>query len=668
MAETYHYQSNKLKEIKTTLNNVVENYKKNPEQVAELLSFKGQFYEYSLNNAILINTQNPYSTFVASFRDWNAKGYHVKKGQHGIKVLYPIRTELIKLGEKDGKIQYRRLIDATPQEKKLIKEGKLKTVVHTRFGIGNVFDISQTNCPPEDYPKIFNMGYSSEQHAELYKAVKAYSQQKGFPVQEEDLQSISLRGNFTPKTKIIRINEKLNDTEKLSTLTHELGHALMHSNPEASKLPTEIKELEADGISIMLQKYVGIKLTETRKSHFVQNYNQCKKLNDFNFEDALKTINSAYYTLHKELEPLLSPIKPIQKVIPIRKKSEVQKNDSLQNMADRTETPKNKKQSYKDYKYNDSSILDNIKRGISILSVAQAMGYTPEKIGNYYSLKEHDSLMIYPETNSFYRFSTGIGGSVIDFVMHFGGLTKQEAIKTLKEKYSGRQFEYTPTKQTINSNPSKPKKEFTLPQKFSGKFTRAFAYLVKTRCIDSAVVQKCIKDGLLYEDNKHNVVFVGKDKDGNTEYATRHTTLTGSDFKRDVAGSRQDIGFFINNNTDRLYVCEAPIDALSIMSLMKQQGKPITNASYLATCGTGKDAALFTRLNDNPQVKEVILANDNDVAGQQANKKILDKLQTDYPHIHTAVLKPKHEKDINDCLRKRVNRPKENPQEMEVER
>ena len=441
----------------------------------------------------------------------------------------------------------------------------------------------------------------------------------------------------------------------------------MHNSPETFKLPTEILELEADGISIMLQKYVGIKLTETRKSHFVQNYNQCKKLNDFNFEDALKTINSAYYTLHKELEPMLTSIKPLQKVIPIRKKSEVQKNDSLQNMADRTETPKNKKQSYKDYKYNDSSILDNIKRGISILSVAQAMGYTPEKIGNYYSLKEHDSLIIYPKTNSFYRFSTGIGGSVIDFMIHFGGLTKQEAIKTLKEKYSGHQFEYMPQRANIQPKPSAPKKEFTLPQKFNGKFTRAFAYLVKTRCIDSTVVQKCIKDGLLYEDNKHNVVFVGKDKDGNAEYATRHTTLTGSDFKRDVVGSRQDIGFFIDNNTERLYICEAPIDALSIMSLLQHQGTPIDNSSYLATCGTGKDAALYTRLKDNPNIKEVILANDNDDAGQKANKKILDKLQTDYPYIHVKVLKPKHEKDINDCLRKKVSRPKEQTQEMEME-
>ena len=43
------------------------------------------------------------------------------------------------------------------------QNGLIETKQITKFKIGHVFDIAQTNCPVEDYPKIYNMGYSSEQ-------------------------------------------------------------------------------------------------------------------------------------------------------------------------------------------------------------------------------------------------------------------------------------------------------------------------------------------------------------------------------------------------------------------------------------------------------------------------------------------------------------------------
>ncbi len=779
-SNAYQYQAAKLKEIKNTLQNVLDNFQEHPEQIAELMAFKSQFYNYSMNNTALIHRQNPGATYVASFQDWKKKGYHVLKGQHGMKVLFPIRTELIEIGKKDGKRQYRRVADATEEEKRRIALGELKPVTFTRFGIGTVFDIAQTDCPPEKYPEFFHMGYSSEQHAALYRAVESYAERKGFHVRETDLRSISLRGDFTPATGEIRINDKLNDTEKLSTLTHELGHALMHSSKEAFHLPEPVMELEADCISIMLQRYVGLELTDTRKRHFVQNYNACKGIRDFKIENVLKDVNLAYYSLHQGLEPIFDYTVPNKKPEqnfsasrPAPAKKEVRLEDlavgqkyydkelddswhddeirtaydavneskayggtpeygppmsarEIKNMFDEinnhreivkisriyqedgktfidtleygeisakeflerinngkailepdspeqhseheTSVPKLQKEPERHHMEDqDNAVLDHIKYGVSILALAKDMGFTPKQIGNYYTLKEHDSVRIYPETNSYYQFSAGTGGSPIDFVMHLGGCGREEAIRRLKEQYVGS----CPASLPMVSEKPKPlkqeKKEFVLPEKVHGKYSHAFAYLVKTRGLDSAIVGTCIKDGLIYEDNKHNVVFVGKDKNGKSAFATRHTSLTGSTFKRDVAGSRQDIGWLAGNTkAQKLYVCEAPIDALSIMTLMKHQQKPLEKFAYLATCGTGKDKALYARLRENPQIREVVLANDRDEAGQKANQHIYETLKQDFPIIKVKLLNPNNGKDINECLCKK--RPKGKTQEQEVER
>ena len=830
--------------MKQTLQGVLDSFQEDPEKIAEMLAFKSRFWNYSLNNSILIQLQNPFATFVASIHDWNKKGYRVKKGQHGIKVIIPIRTELIPLGLVNGEKRYRRVADATPEQKQKIKNGELKTVTFTRFGVGTVFDIAQTDCPPQDYPKYFNMGYSSDQHKALYDSVKQYAQQKGIPVKEEDLQSISLRGAFYPDENVIRINDKLNDTERLSTLTHELGHALMHNNKEAFDLPEPVRELEADAVSIMLQQYFGISLTDSRKRHFSENYKACAALKDFKLEDALKLVNTTYQELRKELEPMLPKSVPVnakeqekgaeapgKKILQnlLRLYPNLKENagyyildetrgyalgfnpkapealvvwradgnggyvngeyrhtidsydlrdlvdsgfnpDAIQKMLDEvgysyeTEPDKepqlaelsrrlseyplpdslNKMQQaalrravkhtilngekdgqkylnefyaswankeipvsqevqnsmngifvhmmqrfspdnpsealpsrpeaevpnhstrYAAYADHDNAVLNYIKHSVSIISLAQTMGFTPVQDGHYYTLKEHDSVKIYPETNSFCQFSSGKGGSPIDFLMTFGGYTAKEAIEKLEKEYTDGRFNEIHAVPQSHPAPVPEKKEFVLPEKVGGKYTHAFAYLTKTRCLDADIVKRCMSEGLIYEDKKHNVVFVGKDDSGQQVYATRHTTLTESNFKRDVAGSRQDVGWMVKNGkAEKLYVCEAPIDALSIMTLLKQQGKSIAKASFLATCGTCKDAALYARLRANPQIKEVSLANDNDEAGQKANEKIYKALQKDFPGIRVKLCTPNTGKDINEYLCKKPKKEAEKEQEVE---
>jgi hypothetical protein len=65
-------------------------------------------------------------------------------------------------------------------------------------------------------------------------------------------------------------------------------------------------------------------------------------------------------------------------------------------------------------------------KSVDLKAVVAGMGYTVRRIGNLYTIKEMDSIRIYPD-NHWYRWSgktsTGItGGSQIDFMMEFGGM------------------------------------------------------------------------------------------------------------------------------------------------------------------------------------------------------------------------------------------------------
>jgi antirestriction protein ArdC len=83
---------------------------------------------YSPRNAMLIAMQKPTATDVAGFGEWKERGRHVRKGEHGIRIMAPAGTYAVK-----GK-------DEAPAG---AAEGKDKEFM--RFRAVSVFDISQTD-------------------------------------------------------------------------------------------------------------------------------------------------------------------------------------------------------------------------------------------------------------------------------------------------------------------------------------------------------------------------------------------------------------------------------------------------------------------------------------------------------------------------------------------
>lgn len=272
--------------LTSEIKDIAKTYQADPDLITDYLAFKAQFYQYSPTNAMLIHLQNPYATFVASFTKWKELGYSIKKGQHHIKISRPIEVSKFPRSV-DGKTQWMNVKYASPEEKAKIANGELEIKKTTKFIPHQVFDISQTDCPVEDYPKFYNMGHPDMEQQQLYECVKEYAKECGFTVQERDLSSISLHGYYDLEGNSIHINSLLEDSERLRTMCHELAHGVLH---KTSTQPVEIKEFEAECFSAMLKRKMGFPVSKESKRYIKQYYNKSNFIKNGKF-DMSKTLN-----------------------------------------------------------------------------------------------------------------------------------------------------------------------------------------------------------------------------------------------------------------------------------------------------------------------------------------------------------------------------------------
>ncbi len=261
------YREKQHREAEQRIEKLATSWQDDPKQVAEYFQFASRFHQYSERNRMLIYTQNPTASFVASFKDFKEMGYFVRKGERGMKIVTPAPATFWRMTPQHP---WHRLKDATDEIKHQVKVGMLESRERMYFHVGTVFDITQTNCPIEDYPKLLGLGYNDEQHAAIYRELSDYSGTLGMPVTEKPLE-IGLRGLFYHNDHHIEVNSVLGDTQKLSTLLHEMSHGIMEHDT-APDFSVALKELEADALSIMLEDRFGIEITEARQRHLAEHF------------------------------------------------------------------------------------------------------------------------------------------------------------------------------------------------------------------------------------------------------------------------------------------------------------------------------------------------------------------------------------------------------------
>ena len=299
-------------------------------------------------------------------------------------------------------------------------------------------------------------------------------------------------------------------------------------------------------------------------------------------------------------------------------------------------------------------VCERIKNEVSITDYARYMGFTILKKGSYYTLKEHDSVMISLKRKKYWQNSNpsdsaafGEGGSVIDFAMNFGGYSRDEAIKQLIS-FGNIRFDNEPIQQTQKVDIPESV-ELKLPATDDNE-RNVFAYLIKTRGIAKDVVTELMKRKMIYQDKHKNCVFVGYDSNNKNKpvYACLRGTNTYKKFQGDVQGCDYSKGIYVQNGSEKLVVAEAFIDAMSIMTI---NGKDWKKYDYIALGGTGKYKAIKTYL-DKGKTKKLLIATDNDKGGINAAEIIRDFVKKNYPDVLVKFcLPPTSGRDWNELLK-----------------
>ncbi|HRN70925.1 MAG TPA: AAA family ATPase [Candidatus Woesebacteria bacterium] len=85
----------------------------------------------------------------------------------------------------------------------------------------------------------------------------------------------------------------------------------------------------------------------------------------------------------------------------------------------------------------EKTMIEQIKNRVNIFDIAREAGYIPDKnnfIKSIYKEESKPSLKLYPQTNSFYCFSSGNGGDVLRFYQHLKNVDFKTALKQLSER------------------------------------------------------------------------------------------------------------------------------------------------------------------------------------------------------------------------------------------
>ena len=200
----------------------------------EYLDFMSKFYNYSVNNIILIMYQKPDASLIAGYKAWQTKfKRQVRKGEKGITILAPCPHKIIKEDEN----------------------GEEKEIRWTSFRAVKVFDVSQTEG--EDVPKYIEpLSGDVDGYQELIERLLSASPA---PINFEDVEGSAL-GCYNLLEKRIAIQSGMSEAQTVKTMIHEISHAILHDEDEGMEKEADRKtrEVQAESVAYTVCNMLGL--------------------------------------------------------------------------------------------------------------------------------------------------------------------------------------------------------------------------------------------------------------------------------------------------------------------------------------------------------------------------------------------------------------------------
>ncbi|MFS5614716.1 PBECR4 domain-containing protein [Streptococcus agalactiae] len=365
-AEPFDYKTASAHDVSERAFQKIREYTQSPEDLMEYVEFMSKFPQLSPRNVALIQDQWRGANAVATYDQWQSmgkaleikpedviqtkatyvnkrtgetkevvhQGLSVKTGEKSqITLFRPLMVRMIPVIDESGNHikndkgnpKYKKFSDATPQEKELVKEGKLPVrqfqerdpkTGQLRFTTYKVFELSQTTLKPESYPKAmpnrhYNFNTDKVKTKEVLEGLCDYAESIGVSIMKDEAHVLgNAKGAFFPGEQLILINPDNTPGEKIATTIHELAHATLH-NPNLAdqykELPKVQKELEAEMTSHLLSKHFGLDTTEKAIDYMAKWTDNLQGLNDKQLADSLKRIHKTVSKMHKQIEHHTKP-------------------------------------------------------------------------------------------------------------------------------------------------------------------------------------------------------------------------------------------------------------------------------------------------------------------------------------------------------------------------
>jgi len=345
----------------------VREYTETPERLEEYLNFMSKFPELSPRNVALIQEQWPGANAVATYNQWQSMGevlgitsdqvfetrntytnkktgrtrevvhnnLSVKTGEKShITLFRPMMVEMIPVLDENGNQvkngkgnpKYKRLSEATPEEKALKKEGKLKSRFFqerdsntglAKFATYKVFELSQTTLKPEFYPKAmpnrhydFNMDHIRTK--EVLEGLSDYAKNIGVTIYQDDAKELrSAKGAFYPDEQKILLNPDNTPGEVVATTIHELAHASLHNPKFANSYKEDVskdrRELEAEMTSYLVSNHFGLDTSEKAIRYMAIWTDNLTSLDDQQLAQSMQRIHGTVSKIVKSVEQHTKP-------------------------------------------------------------------------------------------------------------------------------------------------------------------------------------------------------------------------------------------------------------------------------------------------------------------------------------------------------------------------
>lgn len=364
--EPFDYTNASAYEISEHAFQKIREYTQSPEDLLEYMDFMSKFPQLSPRNVALIHEQWRGANAVATYDQWQGmgeslgvkpedviqtkatytnkrtgetkevvhQGLSVKTGEKSqITLFRPLMVKMIPVLDESGNQikndkgnpKFKKLSEATPQEKALVKDGKLPVrqfqerdpkTGYPRFTTYKVFELSQTTLKPESYPKAmpnrhYNFNVDKVKTKEVLEGLCDYAESLGVKMMKDEAHVLgNAKGAFYPGEQLILINPDNTPGEKIATTIHELAHATLH-NPKLAdqykELPKGQKELEAEMTSHILSKHFGLDTSEKAINYMANWTGNLKTLDDKQLADSLKRVHKTVSSMMKQIENHTQP-------------------------------------------------------------------------------------------------------------------------------------------------------------------------------------------------------------------------------------------------------------------------------------------------------------------------------------------------------------------------